>query len=228
MINLSSSAFSQDAVTGEIELFYSAPFGDQPYSIYVPSYYSETKSFPMVIVLHGAGDDHKKFFHGNGYRDGLIKKVAEEYGMIVVCPKGNSDTGWSGPGETDFLKVKKEVEKKYNIDPQKRFLLGHSMGGGGALIFSAKYRGEFAAVAVCAPSRAEPSWAPFLKGVPVYLVHGTKDKIIPLENSQIFVAALEREGCEVEFKMIKGADHNNYVADQFTSIFAFFEENPLN
>ena len=42
---------------------------------------------------------------------------------------------------------------------------------------------------------------------PVIIMHGNKDRLVPLSQSVEFYNLLKERGCEVEFYMIDGADH---------------------
>jgi dipeptidyl aminopeptidase/acylaminoacyl peptidase len=42
---------------------------------------------------------------------------------------------------------------------------------------------------------------------PVFVAHGTEDRIIPVEHSRDLVARLRAVGAEVEYLEVPGADH---------------------
>lgn len=129
-----------------------------PYAIYLPyDYETSTRTYPVVYLLHGFGDNH-----GSWIQDGEVNRYADKAiaegiipPMIIVMPEG--DTSWYINSFVDNLHYEdffiKEfipsVEKKYRIKSQKRFrgISGLSMGGYGTLIFALKYPGLFAAAA---------------------------------------------------------------------------------
>ena len=222
LLLLSPIVCAFESATGELVLKYD---NDSEYCLYVPTTYSGTDTLPLVMALHGAGDNHFKFF--KKYNKGIIKVFAEQYKMLVACPQGDPSYGWNGPGEKDFQRVFQNVKMKYRVDPKRCYLLGHSMGGGAAIYFSIKYPNRFAAVAVCAPSMAEPSWAPYLKKTPLYIAHGSDDPIVSVGFIKRFVDALKDVDAPLTYYEIPGADHNNYVPDQFGPIFEWFQDKKL-
>ncbi len=105
------------------------------YRLYVPSYYDENRSWPLVVTLHGT----------HGWDSGRAqirewKHLAEAKGFIVVAPTLKSVQGilpvLKGPwfkdlasDERTILSVIDEVSDNYNIDPNAVLLTGFSAGG---------------------------------------------------------------------------------------------------
>ena len=54
--------------------------------------------------------------------------------------------------EKDVMNVLDTVRKEYNVDENRIYLMGHSMGGGGTLYLGAKYASIWAAIAPIAPA----------------------------------------------------------------------------
>jgi len=105
--------------------------------------------------LHGLGGDGNHLLHDNAL------ELAEDGGYIMVGPMGYNRQGWYGASaisrtdgkqltvteppnlvqlsEKDVLNVLDIVRKEFNVDEKGVYLLGHSMGGEGALHMGAKY-----------------------------------------------------------------------------------------
>src|SRR5690349_4329950 len=61
-----------------------APTGQQmPYRIYVPRMWNGKASLPIILMLHGAGANEGTYLD---QADGLLMKLAEQHGYIVVSP----------------------------------------------------------------------------------------------------------------------------------------------
>ena len=84
---------------------------------------------PLVIALHGMGGDENSMFDSYG---GVLKREAERVGFVVACPKGrDSASMYRGSAEQDVMDVLAEVRRDYKIDPNRIYLMGHSMGAYG-------------------------------------------------------------------------------------------------
>ena len=102
----------------------------QPYQIFVPSGYDKSKAFPLVIALHGMGGDENSYL--TVYGQSAFKIEAEKRGYIVACPKGRKPVSmYVGDAEKDVMDVLAEVRRAYNINADRIYLTGHSMGGFG-------------------------------------------------------------------------------------------------
>ncbi len=64
-----------------------------PYRIYVPTRWDGKSSLPIVLFLHGAGANESTYLDIAG---GLLEKLAEEHGYIVVSPLGFTPLGAYG------------------------------------------------------------------------------------------------------------------------------------
>jgi poly(3-hydroxybutyrate) depolymerase len=186
-----------------------------PYRLYVPSATRPKSGFPLLLALHGGGDNHHKYF--TGYNKGEMKRVAEKLGIVVACPRTSPNGGYRGREEHEVLGVMADVKGKVKINTARVYIFGHSMGGSGALAIAAHHPSEFAAVAAFA-GPLPPRAAGALRTIPVYLAHGDKDKIMPVRYSRELAIALRQVGAEIEYHEIKNADHNNRVAAEFAPI----------
>ena len=71
-----------------------APTGGQmPYRVYVPTTWDGTTSLPILLMLHGAGANERTYLD---QADGLLRKLAEQHGYIVVSPLGFTPLGAYG------------------------------------------------------------------------------------------------------------------------------------
>jgi predicted peptidase len=66
---------------------------EMPYRLYVPSTWDGERSLPIVLFLHGAGANESTYLD---IADGLLRKLAEQHGYIVVSPLGFTPLGAYG------------------------------------------------------------------------------------------------------------------------------------
>ena len=71
-----------------------APTGEElPYRFYVPTSWDGSTALPILLFLHGAGANERTYLD---MADGLIRKLAEQHGCIVVSPLGFRPLGAYG------------------------------------------------------------------------------------------------------------------------------------
>jgi predicted peptidase len=180
------------------------------YLLYLPKDYGKDKEqkFPLIMFLHGAGergDDLEKVkIHG-------IPKIVEQkddFPFIAVSPQCPEDSWW----DTDALKaLLDEIVAKYEVDPDRVYLTGLSMGGYGSWALGIAYPNKFAAIVPICGGGDEKKVA-VLKDVPIWVFHGAKDSVVPLAQSEKMVNALKEAGGNVQFTIYPEADHDSWTA----------------
>jgi len=122
---------------------------DRKYAIYLPpGYENSQRSYPVLYLLHGAGDDHTGWVQF-GEVQRITDKAIEDgsaTAMIIVMP--DAKTGQMGyfnsiAGNWDyedffFQEFIPAIEKSYRIKGEKRYRAvgGLSMGGGGSFMYA--------------------------------------------------------------------------------------------
>jgi predicted esterase len=212
------------------------------YVLFVSSKVSKDRKAPLIVALHGLGGD------GNFLvRDRLVD-LAETGGYIVVGPLGYNVSGWYGSppiamggaappanlaelSEKDVMNVLEMTRRDFNVDPDRTYLLGHSMGGAGALFLGQKHAKEWAAVVALAPAafmmeqnRAQILGAMQKASVPVMIFQGDKDTVVPPENSRRWGATLKELGMQGQYVELAGADHGTVIANSMPEVFRLFGE----
>ena len=122
--------------------------GERKYAVYLPpDYETSQRSYPVLYLLHGAGDDQTGWVQfGEVLRitDNAIK-AGTATPMIIVMPDANTGKrGYFNQGKDwryeDFFfeEFMPHIEKKYRIKAEKRYraISGLSMGGGGTFMYA--------------------------------------------------------------------------------------------
>lgn len=196
------------------------------YALYVPSHYNKKKKTPLVVLLHGLGSNPQQVI---AY-DGIVDQ-AEKRGWIVIAPFGYNTGGWYGAqgqgkqfrvgrvppdapdnlgelSEKDVLNVLDIARKEFKIDPKRTYLMGHSMGGGGSFYLGMKYSKNWAALAPMAPAvYSDPAELEKIKKIPIIVVQGDKDNLVPVESTRKWVAKMSE--LKMKYKYIEIADGNH-------------------
>jgi predicted esterase len=193
----------------------------QPYRTFVPSGYDKSKAYPLIIALHGMGGDENSYF--DGYSNGAFKVEAEKRGYIVACPKGRQPASmYRGPAEQDVMDVIAEVRRAYNIDNDRIYMTGHSMGGYGTWSLAMSHPEVFAALAPVAGG-GFPAGQSKIAHIPQLVVHGDDDKTVPVESSRVMVDAARKLGIEVKYIEVPKGNHLNIVVPTFKDVFDWFD-----
>lgn len=123
--------------------------GDRKFAIYLPpDYESSSRSYPVLYLLHGSGDDQTGWIQFGEVLNITDKAIREGKAtpMIIVMP--DADTGRRGyfndiKGDWNyedffFQELMPFIEKKYQVKKDKRYraVAGLSMGGGGSLMYA--------------------------------------------------------------------------------------------
>ena len=122
---------------------------ERKYAIYLPpDYESSTRSYPVLYLLHGGGDDQTGWVQFGEVMNITDKAIAEGKAtpMIIVMPDANTTRrGYSNNATSTWLyedfffkELMPFVEKKYRIKADKRFraIAGLSMGGDGSFTYA--------------------------------------------------------------------------------------------
>lgn len=122
---------------------------DRKYSIYLPEDYEFSgRSYPVLYLLHGAGDDQTGWVQFGEVKHIADKAIQEglSTAMIIVMPDANTgQRGYFNSPKNDwnyedffFDEFMPYIEKTYRIRTEKRYraIAGLSMGGGGTLMYA--------------------------------------------------------------------------------------------
>ncbi|WP_145199174.1 alpha/beta fold hydrolase [Thalassoglobus polymorphus] len=110
----------------------------QKYVVMTPPEMIEGKPVSVLIVLHGHGSDRWQFVKQSRGECRAARDAALEHRMLLVSPDYRARTSWMGPAaEADLVQIIQTLKQKYNV--QRIILSGGSMGGTGALTFSARH-----------------------------------------------------------------------------------------
>ncbi len=131
---------------------------DRKYAIYLPpGYETSERSYPVLYLLHGGGDDQTGWVQFGEVQNITDKAIADgsATAMIIVMPDAN--TGKRGFANDASGKWRYEdfffqefmpyIEKTYRIKADKRYraVSGLSMGGGGTFTYALHHPELFSA-----------------------------------------------------------------------------------
>ncbi len=159
-----------------------------PLSLFVPQTYQPAKGYGLVVCLHGAG------FTGEAYLERWQSRLGEDY--VLACPTYPDGAWFTRTAEELVLATIRMVQRRYHIDPDRMFLTGMSNGGIGTWLIGMHHAPRFAGIAPMA-SGLDDVLMPFLANLrttPVYMIHGAKDQVMPVELSRTIARELDAIG----------------------------------
>jgi enterochelin esterase-like enzyme len=123
--------------------------GERKYAIYLPpGYETSSRSYPVLYLLHGGGDDQTGWVQFGEVQHITDKAIADGTAspMIIVMPDANTGTrGYVNTANGEwryedffFQEFVPFIEKTYRIRAEKRYraVAGLSMGGGGSFYYA--------------------------------------------------------------------------------------------
>ena len=162
---------------------------------------------PLLLFLHGAGERGED--PALAKRHGPLKVLEQGMDLPFViaaplCPPGK---WWNNHMLIEFLD---HLLATNPVDPDRVYLTGLSMGGFGTWSLATEFPDRFAAIA---PVCGGGYWflADQLRDVPVWAFHGARDEVIPLEESQRMVRAIQAAGGDAQLTIYPEADHDAWT-----------------
>ena len=178
------------------------------YLLYLPENYKKFETeWPMILFLHGAGERGENLQKVKLHGPLKLIESGEQFPFIIVAPQCPEDQWWSLDNLDDLLN---NITENYNIDENRICVTGLSMGGYGTWALAIKYPSRFAALApIC--GGGEPPKVHVLKDVPIWVFHGAKDEVVPIQKSQEMVDALNSIDANVKFTIYPEAGHDSWT-----------------
>lgn len=231
-MTIAMTVFSQEKEQFKKEFFIQQ--GDTlNYRILYPDNFSEDKSYPLMLFLHGAGergsDNEKQLVHGSTLF--LDRSNRKNFPAVVVFPQCPEDDYWSNvdvsrsaDGANFKFKNGGEPTKALNqvinlldslknrsfIDKNRVYVGGLSMGGMGTFEILYRKPNTFAgAFAICGGANPETTSA-YAKTTPVWIFHGALDNVVNPEYSLEMAEALLKAGAHPRMYLYDTENHNSW------------------
>lgn len=185
------------------------------YQLYEPR--DRQPPLPVLLFLHGAGECG---------RDGLkqtqvgigpaIRANSERFPALVVFPQASVGYGWRGFNLSAAGAALDDVTGTFDIDHDRVYVTGLSMGGYGAWAIALQQPERFAAVVpICGGLDSSVGFnisdaAARLAHLPHWVFHGDQDTVIPVQQSRAMVDALQAAGAAVRYTEYEGVLHNSW------------------
>jgi pimeloyl-ACP methyl ester carboxylesterase len=198
----------------------------QYYAVTPPTDFSPDKKYGLVLSLHGAAVEAWNQSRAYSPHDWCY--------IVSATNRRPFGFDWEDWGRLDALEVLDHAVSSFNIDPERIYLTGHSMGGHGTWNVGVLHTDRFATLGPSAGWSSFDSYGgartPKGKGVReafrraavgsqtldyignlkdrgVYIIHGAKDNNVPVSQGRMMNKAVGGVSEDVQFHIEEGAKH---------------------
>jgi hypothetical protein len=156
-----------------------------------PKNWNPENEYPLYIQLHGLWSVASNSIEYMTYP--FLESASNDSSFedgYLLSPWGRGNLWYQGISETDIWECMGALEEIVKVDPVRKYLSGHSMGGYGAWSIASKSPNTWAALGIHAGALGynnsdlvTASVAEVLKAVPVYFVCGTNDGLLEINQT---------------------------------------------
>ena len=195
-----------------------------------PAKMEKGKKYPLLVFFHGAGgrgnDNKGQLVDAGGigaFDKAGLQTRRNSHLFAGQVPKGERwvNVHWGLLGH-DMPKISNSMrmafealdaylaDKKNQVDPNRIYVMGLSMGGYGTWD-AIQRRPDFFAAAVPICGGGDKNFGKKLKSLPIWAWHGDKDRVIKPSRSRDMIEAIRKAGGNPKYSEIKGRGHNSWT-----------------
>ena len=193
---------------------------DYSYRLLKPTIRKGDGARPLLVFLHGMGERGADNVEQLDYLPTWMcepdwRERFRTFLLAVQCPSDELWVGsWDGAGTCRAMfAVENAIEhllETEDIDASRVYLTGLSMGGYGSWALAAHRPDLFAGlVPIC--GGGDPGTVERLRGLPIWVFHGTADGVVGESSSMEMVSALRSAGIPVGYTRLEGVGHDSWT-----------------
>ncbi len=183
----------------------------QPYSVKIPADYRPDRRLPLLVFLHGSGEDDREALARDWF----------PADFILLAPRARGTSNWytSDHAQDDIREAVEDVVSNYSVDASHVILAGFSMGGYGVYRTYKEDGARYRALAIFSgiprvpgggaqgPDFLETEDLSIFARPPMFVFHGGKDRNCPIEQTRALLARLKQAGAHVQFEFEADKGH---------------------
>jgi polyhydroxybutyrate depolymerase len=201
------------------------------YRLVVPKTVDLSRPSPLVIAFHGMLIDSKDTMPVYT----RLNETAEKHKFIIAYPNAIGGSWGMAPlkvkDDLDFFDAMlNKLKAEYRIDPDRIYVLGMSNGAYFAHLVGKERSKTVAAVASHSGALGLQTFGGINaeRKFPVIIIHGDRDRILPVEWARENRDKYKKEGHEVKYIELSGQGHRWATAANINEIiWKFFADHPL-
>ncbi|MBI1248787.1 prolyl oligopeptidase family serine peptidase [bacterium] len=187
---------------------YDLPGGKEiDFLLYLPEDYEKKEHWPLVLFLHGAGERGDDLTLVKKHGPPKLIQNGKDFPFIMVAPQCPKGTWWI---TEDVVALMKHIEEIHNVDRNRVYVTGLSMGGRGTWQVAGAMADELAAIApICGPS--DPTVVEKIATIPTWVFHGGKDPVVKVSHAEEMVKLLKEKGGNPKLTIYPEAGHDSWT-----------------
>jgi poly(3-hydroxybutyrate) depolymerase len=214
---LATSARAATVVASDfIDYSYTNSDGTMPARLFVPKNYNAATKYPLVLFLHGVGEngtDNSKQLNQRANGAFVFAEQAANPAFMLAPQNWNSASGWgSDVLRNQILEMIQKAQGQYNIDKDRIYCVGLSNGGAGTWDQLNVRPWLYAAGVPCC------GWGgsnDMMKDIPIWAFHAADDGTVPVANTDNAVASVRNRGGNVIYTRYATGGHGGGWSNAF-------------
>lgn len=183
-----------------------------PFYVHVPRGYSPARPTPLVVYLQG-GVSRRAVVATAGQAEfsfeNPVHGLARERGWLELFPSGHESVFWVEPAGRAYLaRALVEVKRRFHVDDERVWLVGHSDGGSGAFAMAAFAASPFAAFAPICGSIFFTGGLANMGARPLFVLAGERDELYSLATTKTFAKRAEEVSAPWSLEVLVGHGHD--------------------
>ncbi|MBU0677064.1 MAG: dienelactone hydrolase family protein [Verrucomicrobia bacterium] len=177
------------------------------YILRLPEGYADSEDeWPIMLLLHGAGERGNELHRVKGNWPKILD-FRQDFPFIIVAPQCPENEWWQSERALAALE---DALSQCRVDMNRVYVSGLSMGGFGTWRVATE-RADLLAAAAPVCGGGDVRTADKLKGLPIWAFHGDADPVIPIQESQDMVEAVNAAGGHAMLTVYPGVGHDSWV-----------------
>ena len=194
------------------------------FTLYVPRAYDPTVPWPLILGLHGGGADGREVDEVVGSGDSAMnfyRDLAERHGYLVACPNALR-APWSAGGNEEMVRaLLEELKHLFNVDLDRVYLTGHSMGGFGTWHLGPRMAEDLAAISPMAGGGRGGISELVSTRTPIFIYHSDDDRVVGATDDRNAAKQLQGTDLDFVYTELPGQGHG-FPESVRHELFAFF------